>query len=360
MLPLRRYLAVAAWLAAISALLAPTGRAQARSASTPAPTNIPPLRLNLDKTFKLNRKEHLSGRVAFVAFISNFERIFVLDLDNHQVRALVDGPGRNSAPAWSPEGDRLAFSSTRDGNKKIYICDYEGENQQRLTDGNANDDRPDWHPNGQSLIFDSTRENGSKTQKRINLWSIKANGKDLKRITNFKGQNFNARFSPDGSKVAYVTNRFWPGTDICIWNFKQGLERCPLKGSENYQRPLWSPKGNALAYLYGFAGDLNVAILHFKGETEETFAPHHAAKFDMAWDPSSGKRMIFIHQSNGKLPFSIRIYRMDQKESVPLLESPYLLRYLSWSKTTTMALEAARAKELGSHTESLLQKNGVE
>ena len=64
----------------------------------------------------------------------------------HQIR-LTDNPGLDSAPSWSPDGRKIAFLSTRDGNSEIYVMNADGSNQTNLTNNLAWDDFPAWKPN---------------------------------------------------------------------------------------------------------------------------------------------------------------------------------------------------------------------
>src|SRR3712207_9152593 len=57
---------------------------------------------------------------------------------------VTTSPAFDGDPSWSPNGARLAFTSTRDGNKEIYVMDADGSNQERLTDAAAADFDPAW------------------------------------------------------------------------------------------------------------------------------------------------------------------------------------------------------------------------
>ncbi len=61
-------------------------------------------------------------------------------------------------PTVSPDGTRVAFVSTRDGNYEIYVMDIDGSNVRRITHSEERDDYPAWHPNGKQLVTVSERD----------------------------------------------------------------------------------------------------------------------------------------------------------------------------------------------------------
>lgn len=61
-------------------------------------------------------------------------------------------------PAWSPDGRRLAFTSTRDGNAEIYVMNADGSGQTRLTVNDGLDAGAAWSPDGRRLAFTSDRD----------------------------------------------------------------------------------------------------------------------------------------------------------------------------------------------------------
>ena len=85
---------------------------------------------------------------------SGDEEIFVADADGTDVVQLTDDATLDSAPAWSPDGRRIAFESNRDGaDREIYVMDADGSDVVRLTDNAVHDEGPAWSPDGRLMAF---------------------------------------------------------------------------------------------------------------------------------------------------------------------------------------------------------------
>ena len=73
---------------------------------------------------------------------------------------LTRGPQRETRPAWSPDGTRIAFTSLRAGNQELFVMDADGGNRQQITEHPARDDFAVWHPDGDRLLAVSERDGG--------------------------------------------------------------------------------------------------------------------------------------------------------------------------------------------------------
>ncbi len=96
-------------------------------------------------------------RIAFSSSRDGDFEIYVMKVDGSNVRRLTKSPGLATRPAWSPDGKRLAFTSNRDGNYEIYVINAEGTGLTRLTNQPERDDYPAWHPDGRRLVVVSER-----------------------------------------------------------------------------------------------------------------------------------------------------------------------------------------------------------
>jgi len=305
----------------------------------------PPIPANFEKDFKINDLFGLNGRIAFSTKIRDFDRILVLDLDARRIRRLIDGPGNNSYPSWSPDGTRLVFTSDRDGQKDIYIADWDGTNQRRLTYNAGNDDNASWSPDGQRIVYYSEQDSLNRNPS-AELAIISANGGTPQIITSYGGRNTTPRWSPDGSKIAYSTNRHWPGWSVCLLELVSSQENCFLTGAQTYCRPMWSASGNSLAYTFGIFDNLNIAIHSFGTNSQRTVSSLNGREYDVVWAPDD-KWIAFVSDVGKKEHFNIYARNLDEGgKVVEILSSPYSKRYLSWSGVKTLELEAKRIIEL--------------
>jgi TolB protein len=96
----------------------------------------------------------------------------------------------NFTPAWSPDGQQIAFVSDRDGNQEIYMMGADGKTQERLTDNSAFDGMPSWSPNGQQIAFISERDGNPE------IYVMYADGSGIQRLTMSEGRDIDAVWQP--------------------------------------------------------------------------------------------------------------------------------------------------------------------
>lgn len=114
--------------------------------------------------------------------------IYLMDANGKNIRNLTEHPGRDRHPMWSPNGRQIVFTSIRvgnfgdgnfdAGNYDIYIMNADGKNIRRLTKDPSDEILPAWSPNGQKIVFSSNREGNS------DIYMINADGINLRQLTN--------------------------------------------------------------------------------------------------------------------------------------------------------------------------------
>ena len=152
----------------------------------------------------------------FIAFTSDRDvtgglEIYKMNEYGSKQKNLTNNPANDHQPAVSPDGSKIAFVSTRDGvyNPEIYVMNADGSNQRRITRNDeskgyfrAVDEAPAWSPDGTKLAFMSQR-NGNPEIHTMDADT----GDNVENITNNQAWDTAPSWSPDGVTIAFETNR---------------------------------------------------------------------------------------------------------------------------------------------------------
>jgi TolB protein len=146
---------------------------------------------------------------------------------------------QNFLPAWSPDGSMLAFMSNRDGNMEIYTVGRDGGNLRRITNNPSADATPTWSPTGTQLAFTSDR--GGREQ----VYIVNLDGTGLERIS-IDGKADRATWGPL-NEIAYASQS-GGGYDIKIFSFATRETRTITDGIGSNESPAFAPNGRHIAF----------------------------------------------------------------------------------------------------------------
>ena len=196
---------------------------------------------------------------------------------------------------YASRGTKITFSSTRDGNAEIYVMDGDGGNQVRLTYDPASDYHPAWSPDGKKIAFVSNRNNVNKDHWQI--WVIDADGKNPIRLTDGLWDS-HPDWSPDGKKIAYVTvfvpeeHNLAPG-GITVMDADGNNKR--LVRNPRGLHPSWSPDGERIAFIAGKnpGDDHQIYVMDVDGRNRMQLTHDFVHKRLPSWSPD-GKRIAYV------------------------------------------------------------------
>ena len=159
-----------------------------------------------------------------------------------QLRKVMDDTAVATEPAFSPDGSRIAFTSTRDGQAEIYVMDADGTSPARLTNSPGADGDASFTADGQSVVFHSQRTG----HRQIFLQPITSS--DAVQLTQEPADNSQPTVSPDGETIAFVSNR--EGNNHIWLMSKDGSSQRPVtRGPQSKDTAPRFLRDGSLAYL---------------------------------------------------------------------------------------------------------------
>ena len=250
-------------------------------------------------------------RIAFFSQRDGSGDIYSMQSDGTDVVRLTNSfysltfSGRSGSPAWSPDGGQLAFVSNRKGKDDIYIMDSDGSHVVRLTDSRADDKEssagPDWSPDGQHILF--TAQVGSLpyglpvdgSPARLptsDIYVVNVDGSGLTRLTSMDGFIQSPRWSPDGSRIAFI---FTKGqTDIYVMDADGNNFVQVTNDSANEIDLDWSPDGSRFVFTSGDIFHNNVFTMNIDGtDVKQLTDTQGIGDSSPGWSPD-GSRIAFV------------------------------------------------------------------
>ncbi len=205
--------------------------------------------------------------------------------DGGDLRPLIVGPGYDAEATVSPAGDRIVFTSTRDGDPEIYSVRIDGTGLTRLTNTPGYDGGPFFSPDGTKIVYRANHPQGADEMAkyreivaehlvrptRLELFVMDADGSNQRQITHNGAANFAPSFHPSGEKIIFASNVHDPkgrNFDLYLVDLSgENLERVTFHPSFD-GFPMFSPDGTKLAFAsnrHGAApGDTNVFVADWR------------------------------------------------------------------------------------------------
>jgi len=277
------------------------------------------------------------GRILFTSERDGNREVYMINGDGSDETNFTNNPASDTEPSWSPDGTRIALSSDRDGpGQDVYTMNLDGGDVLRLTDSPAVDGGVQWSPDGKRIVFYGFEApavgylwiTGAEGGEAVPLlksihppdadenctggfpggWfpdndrivfrgthtasvtgqvcSVRADGSDVKVILSESGVlSFNPALSPDGKRIAFVSNRDG-NNEIYVADADGANLRRLTSDDANDDNPSWSPDGQWLAFASDRDGDYEIFIARTNGKDLQQLTHNTANDFDPAWGPA--------------------------------------------------------------------------
>lgn len=204
--------------------------------------------------------------IAFVRKVGDDFDLWTMGIDGSDPQRLTWSAAEASAPAWSPDGRRIAFSGTRRGKTGLYVIDANGRRLRRLRAGDHG--QPAWSPNGHRIAFTSRRKGNT------DIYTSRLNGTGLRRVTAAPGVDSQPEWSPDGKKIAFAGyHEVLAEKAFVVPARGRGRTLVPLSDCDDecyVDSVAWSPDGTALAVAYMHETDWAFRIVAVRADGTES------------------------------------------------------------------------------------------
>ncbi len=265
------------------------------------------------------------GRLAFVSERDGNPEIYLTDLDRGGVIRLTHNIAAEFDPAWSPDGTKLAYVSTVDGDAEIRVmnlaaCESQpetcGSTSLALTNNSATDWQPDWSPDGTRIVFASNRDGN------FEIYVMRADGSDVRRLTNTPADNASPRWSPKGSEIVY-SEQDGSNSNLYTISVGGGDPNQITSGTGLDLWPSWSPDGGRIVYTSNKGLSANQRALFVLDLASRQIAPlTNGPKHDddPAWSPD-GTKIAFDSDRDGE-KFDLYVLDFASREVTRLTDAP--------------------------------------
>jgi Tol biopolymer transport system component len=208
---------------------------------------------------------------------------------------LTDQPGRERFPSLSPDGKLVVYASQAAGNWDIYLQRVGGRNPINLTRDCLDDDsQPAFSPDGESIAFRSERDGGG-------IFIMGATGESVRRLTD---EGYNPAWSPDGQEIAFGTEASWDvGSRNAVsqlWAVDVHTGERRLVSQGDGVQPAWSPHGHRIAYWQYKGGQRDIVTVPARGGTAVVVTDDAAMDWSPAWSPD-GSYLYFSGNRGGSM-----------------------------------------------------------
>ena len=255
------------------------------------------------------------SRLAFYGWDGEDFEVFAIRADGSEPINLTDNDRGDlfqwgDQLAWSPDGEKIAFTSQRDENNEIYVMNADGSDQVRLTstDPEVLDSNPAWSPDGKQIFFSSSRDNPNAAD----IYAMDADGSNVVRLTDPPALDGIQSLSPDGTQIAFVSNR-----DANFEIYVMAVDGSnPVRLTDTPATdwsPHWSPDGTRIVFQTNRDGNDEIYVMNADGSNPVNLTNHPGVDQWPAWSPD-GTQISFNSNREGQ----DEIYAMNADGTHPI------------------------------------------
>lgn len=238
---------------------------------------------------------YFDSRVVFVSESGpknqRLKRLAVMDYDGANVAFLTDSSSIVLAPRFSPQGDRILYTSYETGFPRITLMDVASLGRQTLAEQQGTMTfAPRFSPDGGTVVF--SLERGGNTD----IYALSVGSGQLTQLTNAPSIETAPSFSPDGSQIVFESDRSGV-PQIYVMPAGGGEGTRISGGAGRYGTPVWSPRGDYIAFTKQNEGRFHIGVMRTDGSEERLLTASFLDE-GPTWAPN-GRVLMFTRETSG-------------------------------------------------------------
>ncbi len=230
------------------------------------------------------------GKIAYISDQTGFKELYMMNVDGTGVVQLTNHRSLVINPDFSPSGTDLLFTSYRSGNPDLVRLNLATRQESRVSNRSGLNISGRFSPKGDNVALTMSEQNGS------DIYVVGASGK--RRLTSAWGIDVDPSWSPDGSRLVFVSDRMG-SPQLFVMNASGGGERrLTSRGSYNVT-PAWSPAGDRIAFSRIEQGHFEIYTIRPDGSDERRLTFGAGNKEHPRWSPD-GRFLVFSSDQGGR------------------------------------------------------------
>ena len=249
---------------------------------------------------------YFDSRVVFVSETGpkgdRRKRLAIMDYDGANVQYLTDSASIVLNPRFSPDGQRVLYTSYETGKPRVYVLDVGSVSRRVLpTSDGATTFAPRFSPDGRQVVY-SLAQGGN-----TDIYVMNVSSGQSRRLTSAPSIETAPSFSPDGRRIVFESDRSG-APQLYIMSAGGGQATRISFGPGRYGTPVWSPRGDLVAFTKQAEGRFHIGVMRTDGSEERLLTASFLDE-GPTWSPN-GRVIMFTRETQGA-EGSAALYSVD-------------------------------------------------
>jgi TolB protein len=292
--------------------------------------------------FRIHRETgYFNTQIIFVETVAKgknpIKTLVRMDQDGENPEKLVNSKGLLLTPRYAPDGKSIAYLDLSKNRAQVYVMDLKTKTRDLLGNFEGMNFAPRFSPDGTQVVM--SIEKGGKSA--IYLYSVTS--KKLTRLTEHRSIDTSPCFSPDGKEIVFTSDRDADGGEqIYIMDIHGGNLRRVTFARGKYSQPVWSSRGDLIAFTKQIEGQFYIGVVNLDGSGERLIAQGYLVEGAEWAKPipqdrlgsdkarPAARYLVFSKETTSGAPS--QIYRVDLTgRHMQLLKTPKDASDCTWS-----------------------------